>query len=105
MLLILVPAAEHVQLTTTEPIKRFRYASLVLPPLDNVLPVLVLQLNIRGLPCCPSHSGVHQVSCDPGLSVPSGLGRIAVGVISLLIILSGDIETNPGPIGEISSLV
>ena len=101
MLPILVPAVEHVQLTTTEPIKCFRHASLVLPPLDNVLPVLVLQLNMRGLPCSPSHSSVRRVSCNPGLSVPSGLGRT---VVELLLILSGDIETNPGHVGKISCL-
>ena len=101
MLPILVPVAEHVQLSTTEPIKRFRYASLVLPPLDNVLPVLVLQLNTRGLPCSPSHSSVRQVSCN----VPSSLRRIIVEMIPLLLILSGDIETNPGPVGKISDFV
>ena len=105
MLPILVPAAEHVQLATTEPNKCFRYAPLVLPPLDNVLPVLVLQLNIRGLPCSPSHSSVCRVSCNPCLSVPSYLGRIVVEMIPLLLILSGDIETNPGPVGKISGLV
>ena len=49
------------------------------------------------------HSNVssHSRICPrPGLGVPSGLGRMVVGVILLLLVLSGDIETNPGPVGE-----
>ena len=44
-----------------------------------------------------SHSRIHP---SPGLGVPSGRGRMVVGVILLLLVLSGDIETNPGPVGE-----
>ena len=44
-----------------------------------------------------SHSRTHP---SPGLGVPSGLGRMVVGVILLLLVLSGDVETNPGPVGE-----
>ena len=53
---------------------------------------------------------VHKSSCDAckcliqlrihpstGLGVPSGLGRMVVGVILLLLVLSGDVET---PVGE-----
>ena len=56
---------------------------------------------------------VHESSCDAcrcliplkihpstGLGVPSGLGRMVVGVILLLLVLSGDVERNPGPVGE-----
>ena len=52
-----------------------------------------------------SRSNVHSISPGPGLGVPSGLGRMVVGVILLLLILSGDVETNPGPVGKISGLV
>ena len=54
--------------------------------------------------CSLSHSRLCRLSPSPGLSAPSDLGRMVVGVILLLLVLSGDIETNPGPIGE-SSLV
>ena len=49
-----------------------------------------------------SHS---RILPSPGLGVPSDLGRMVVGVILLLLVLSGDIETNPGPVGESSGLV
>ena len=71
--------------------------------IDTVPPALVLQnnrgvqVNIRS---SSSHSRVRRVSPSPGLGVPSGLGRMVVGVILLLLVLSGDIETNPGPVGE-----
>ena len=55
------------------------------------------KLNIRS---SLSHSRVCRVSPSPGPGVPSGLGRMVVGVILLLLILSGDVETNPGPVGE-----
>ena len=74
---------------------------MVLPSLSNVLPAVILQnrLNIG----CPlntlAQSGVHCV--PPNLSLASGLGRRVVGVVLvLLLLLSGDIETNPGPVGE-----
>ena len=35
------------------------------------------------------------------LNLLSSLGRSTVGVVlALLLLLSGDIETNPGPVGE-----
>ena len=53
--------------------------------------VAVMRANVS------SHSRIHP---STGLSVPSGLGRMVVGVILLLLVLSGDVETNPGPVGE-----
>ena len=53
----------------------------------------------------PNASSHSRILPSPGLSVPSGLGRMVVGVILLLLVLSGDIETNPGPVGESSGLV
>ena len=70
-----------------------------LPRLDNMLPV-VLQLNVRCRSHSSSRSSLHHVFSSPGLSVSSGLERMADEVIVLLLILSGDIETNPGPVGE-----
>ena len=111
---ILVPTAERVQVTTAELIERlycchiaFRHAAQVLPRLHNVLPVPVLQLNVSCPPYLLSHSRVRCVSLGPRPrpSVPSCLERMVVIVILLLLILSGDVETNPGPVGEISCMV
>ena len=54
--------------------------------------------------CMPYSSSVHHASPGPDLRVPSGLGRIVLRVILLLLVLSGDIESNPGPVGKISGL-
>ena len=56
------------------------------------------------------YHGIHMV---PGHALPvtvcifmlTLLGRIVFRMIVLLLILSGDIETNPGPVGESSSFV
>ena len=83
----------------------FRHTPLVLilPSLDNVLPAMALQnrvvLSNIGCPSyTSSQSGVHHI-------LPFGLGRMVVGmVLSLLLLLSGDIETNPGPVLTIDDL-
>ena len=98
-------ATEHVQLTTTcrmnpvdqGPVSR-SHTPLVLPSLNNVLPAVVLQ-NIK---CLSYISSVRHVSLSPAPTAPTGLGRRVVGVVVLLLLLmSGDIETNPGPVGEL----
>jgi len=61
------------------------------------------QLNTSCMPY--SSSNVHHVSPSLSLRVPSGLGRMVLRVILLLLVLSGDIESNPGPVGEISGLL
>ena len=104
MLEPLIPAAEHTQLATTEQIEHHYSCHMTfrltpLPRLDNMLPV-VLQLNVRCRSRSSSHARVCRVYHSPGLSVFSGIGRMAAKVILLLLILSGDIETNPGPVGE-----
>ena len=104
MLEPLIPAAEHTQLATTERIEHLYPCHMTfqltpLPRLDNMLPVM-FQLNVRCGSHSSSHSSLRHVSSSPGLSVPSGLERMADEVIVLLLILSGDIETNPGPVGE-----
>ena len=118
MLPMLVVAAEHVQLATTDrmnPMNQscihpchttFKHAPLMLPSLNNILPAMALQneivkSNIWCLSRSSSHASVRRVSFSPGFSVPSGLGRMVVGaVVVLLLLMSGDIETNPGPVGE-----
>ena len=113
---------EHVQLTTTCHISPIHQCYvhphhmtschtpcplvLMLPSLDNVLPAMALQNRIaRSNIGCPSYtssqSGVCYVLPILHLNLPSGLGRRVVGVVlTLLLLLSGDIETNPGPVGE-----
>ena len=86
----------------------FRQTPLVLivPSLDNVLPAVALQNRVvLSNVGCPSYtssqSGVRHILPILHLNLPSGLGRRVVGVVlTLLLLLSGDIETNPGPVGE-----
>ena len=115
MLPMLELATEHAQLTTTcrmnpinqGPLSRMNcsHTPLVLPSLNNVLPAMVLQ-NRGNIKCLSYISSVRHVSLSPALTVPTGLGRRVVGVVVLLLLLmSGDIETNPGPVGECSSLM
>ena len=113
MLPMLELANEHVQLTTTchinhvpPPHMTFSHTPLELPFLNNVLPAMVLQnqqawSDIKCSSYTSPHSSVCRFSLSPGSTIPSGLGRRVVGVVMLLLLLmSGDIETNPGPVGE-----
>ena len=108
---------EHVQLTTTyhmNPINQcyvhphhmtFNHTLLFLPSLNNVLPAMTLQYRVvRLIIGCPSYTSSHSDfphrSPVLHLNLPTGLGRRVVGVVLvLLLLLSGDIETNPGPVG------
>ena len=118
MLPMLELATEHVQLKTmycTNSINHVHHMTFSLSPVtfshthllpfpNNVLPAMVLQNrvawpNIK----CPSHSRVCHVSLSPALT---GLGRRVVGVvIILLLLMSGDIETNPGPLSKCTCLM
>ena len=118
MLPMLVVTAEHAHLPAADHINpmgqwcihprhtTFKHTPLMLPSLNNVLPAMALQneivkSNIWCLSRSSSHASVRRVSSSPGFSVPSGLGRMVVGVmVVLLLLMSGDIETNPGPVGE-----
>ena len=109
---------ERVQLTTLyhmNPIHQwyihprhmtFSHTPLLLPSLNNVLPAMALQNRVaRPNIGCPSYTSSHSDfphrSPVVHLNLPSGLGRRVVGVVlTLLLLLSGDIETNPGPVGE-----
>ena len=87
----------------------FSHIPLLLPSLNNVLPAMALQNRVaRSIIGCPSytlsHSDFPHRSPVLYLNLPSGLGRRVVGVVLvLLLLLSGDIETNPGPVGEFLS--
>ena len=103
-------SAEHVQLATKYqvPINQSQvdphrmnisHTPLVLSSLSNLLPAMILQNSVVRSCSLPtsSHFSVYYI-----LSLSSGLGRSVVGVMfSLLLLLSGDIETNPGPVGEL----
>ena len=109
---------EHAQLTTMyhmntinqwslhAPHMTSNHTPLLLPSLDNVLPAMALQnrvvrSNIGCVSYTSSHSGACCVPSVLPLNLPSNLGRRMVGVVFiLLLLLSGDIETNPGPVGE-----
>ena len=110
MLPMLELATEHVQLTTTyymDSINHvcpchmtFSHKPLVLPSLNNVLPAIAFENRIAwsNIGYQSTHSRVCHVAISPA---PTGLGRRVVGVVVLLLLLmSGDIETNPGPVGE-----
>jgi len=117
MLPMLVLVDKHVQLTTMNhmnPINQWSghpcydhivscHTSLALPSLNNVLPAMTLQSRVvrSNIGCASyssSHSGVRHVPLILHLDLPSGL---VVGVVVvLLLLMSGDIETNPGPVGE-----
>ena len=65
---------------------------------------------LRSSGCLPRRSPskqLHKEDSSPGvhhvfsIDLPTSLGRKVVGVVLvLLLLLSGDIETNPGPVGE-----
>ena len=81
----------------------FIHSSLVLPSLDNMLPAMVLQNRVvwsnTHQSHSLSHSSIRHVFLRLGLSVSYSL-KVVWMVMVLLLLLSGDIETNPGPDGE-----
>ena len=111
-------SAEHAQLATMYHVNHtsqwyvyrhhmnISHAPLVLPSLGNVLPAIVLQnsvvrLNISCLSYTTSHFSVCHTPSSLHLNLLSDLGKSVVRVVLvLLLLLSGDIETNPGPVGE-----
>ena len=102
MLPMLVVVNEHKQLATVNSVT-FSNTPLVLSSLNNVIPAVVLQnrverSNIGYLSRSSSRSNIQHTSSSLGLRVCCR-GRAMV-VMLLLLLLSGDIETNPGPLGE-----
>ena len=109
--------AEHDQLATKyhlSPIHQWyvhqhhlniSHTPLVPPSLSNVLVLqnCVVRLNIS----CPSYasscSSIYYIPPSLYLNLLTGLGRrVMMVVLALLLLLSGDIETNPGPVGELA---
>ena len=118
MLPMLVVTAERAHLAATDHMSfmdklcisqrhtTFKHSPFMLPSLNNTLPAMALQneivkSNIWCLSHSSSHTIVRHVTFSPGFNVPSGPGRVVVGVVVvLLLLMSGDIEVNPGPVGE-----
>ena len=111
MLPLLVVVNEHMQLTTSDPTFQCGHMTLnpmplVLPSLDNVLPAMAVQnrvarLNTGYTSCLSFHSSVQCASSSMSRRVyfRRTLGVVGV-VVALLLLLSGDIELNPGPLGK-----
>ena len=84
----------------------FSHTPMVLPSLSNVLPIMILQnrvvrLNISRQSYTSSYSSASCVLPILHLNLLSSLGKnVARMMVVLLLLLSGDIETNPGPVGE-----
>ena len=96
--------AEHAQLATRHHMY-ISHTPLVLLSLSNVIPAIVLQNSIVRLDINASytlsHFTIRHTPFSLCLNLLSGLRRSVVGVmLALLLLLSGDIETNPGPVGE-----
>ena len=104
---------EHAQLTTMyhmNPINKcsvyprhmtFNHTPLVLPSLNNVQRAMALQnrvarSNIRHLSSHSNASFVPLILC-PLLQLGE---RATEMVVILLLLMSGDVEMNPGPVGE-----
>ena len=114
MLPMLELATEYVQLIATchinhvpPPRMTFSHTPLELPSLNNVLPAMVLQnrlvwLSITYPSYTSSYSNVHHVSLS--LAPAGGRKRVVRLVVLLLLLMSGDIEMNPGPVGECTPL-
>ena len=111
MLPLLVVVNEHVQLTMSDTIFQCGHmtlntAPLVLPSLDNVLPATSLQNRVPRLKtgyasCLSFHSSIQCGSSSMSHRVYSRRALRVVGVVvALLLLLSGDIELNPGPLGK-----
>ena len=115
-------SAEHVQLANMyhiNPTSRWYvhrhhmnviHTPVVLLSLGNVLPAIALQNSVVKLNIsCPSYTSSHFSVCHTPFSLYLNLlfclGRSVVAVLALLLLLSGDIETNPGPVGECLFLV
>ena len=118
MLPMLELATEHVQLATMyyrnqlhhvhSHLMTFSHKTLVLPSLNNVLPAIAFENRIAwsNVGYQSTHFTVGHVTLSPVSTAPTGLGRrVVVVVVLLLLLMSGDIETNPGPVGECSSLM
>ena len=111
MLPLLVVVNKHVQLTMSDPTFQCGHMTLsptplVLPSFDNVLPAMALQNRVARLKtgyasCLSFHFSVQCGSSSMSRTVYFRRTMRIVGVVvALLLLLSGDIELNPGPLGK-----
>ena len=112
MLPVLGLTTEHVQLATMyhnhwhvhRCHKSFHNAPLVLPSLSDILSAMGIQNELaRSNAMGPSpYSSTYHTSLNPAVIVTFGLERMVVGlgVMALLLLMSGDVEINPGPVGK-----
>ena len=118
MLPMLELATKHVQPATTYYMDSINHVHachmtfankpLVLPSLNSVLPAIAFENRIAwsNIGYQSTHSRVCHVAISRAPTASTSLGRRVVGVVVLLLLLmSGDIETNPGPVGEHTSLM
>ena len=115
MLPMLELATEHVQLATMYCVDSINHVHachmtfankpLVLPSLNNVLPAIAFENRIAWSNI--GYQSTHSRVCHVAITqAPTSLGRRVVGVMVLLLLLmSGDIETNPGPVGKHTPLM
>ena len=111
-MLSMLGVAENVHLRTAEYMNlihvhqchmTFRCVTLLLPSVNNILPAMTLQNRVVGsnISCPASYTSNCYASpnTSPVTSL-SGLVRV-VGMVlmALLLLMSGDIELNPGPVG------
>lgn len=109
MLPVLGLTTEHVQLATmyhnhwhVHPCHMtFHNFSMILPSLSDILPAMGIQNELaRSNTRCPSSKTCH-ISLNPAVIVYFGLGRmVAWLIVALLLLMSGDVEMNPGPVGK-----
>ena len=78
-----------------------QFTNLHWQQLSHVMPEHALIVtNIGCLPHPPTDSGVYHVPLGLVHGAPSDLGRMVELVVTLLLLMSGDIEINPGPLSE-----
>jgi len=105
-------ATEHVQLATMYPMKPINQCHvnlchmtypLMMSYLNNTVPAMGIQNGLArsNIRCLSFHSSTCYVFPSPTLTFPFGLGQTVVLVaVALLLLMSGDVEINPGPVGK-----
>ena len=83
----------------------YSHVPLLLAFLNNVLPAMVLQNRVSwsNIGCLSSHYNVCHGPSSPSSTIIGRLGKKVMRlVVLLLLMMSGDIETNPGPLSKFS---
>ena len=84
----------------------YSHVPVLLAFLSNVLPAMVLQNEVSwsNIGCLSSHYNVCHVFPCPSSTIFGHLGKKVMMrlLVLLLLMMSGDIETNPGPLSKFS---